>query len=256
MVAVARDSAGGERLRSEERESAARESAARDPLELLTADLSSQEEVRRLAHEVERRYGRLDVLLNNAGTFTRERHETPEGVELQLAVNYLAPFLLTNLLLPLLRISAPARIVTVASMEHRLGRIRFADLQLERSYRGSRAYRQSKLATILFTRELARRLEGTGVTANAVHPGVAYTKLVHRISPLSRLVKGFLKTPEEAAEGPVHLATSPEVEGVSGRYFRGTRESRPSRRARDPETARRLWSVSEELTGLASGARA
>lgn len=218
--------------------------------ELLLADLGSQAQVRALASRVEEATPRLDVLVNNAGTFTRRRRTTEDGVERQLAVNYLAPFLLTNLLRPLLAESSPARIVNVSSMEHRLGRIRFSDLQLEHGYSGGRAYRQSKLAGLLFTRELARRLRGTGVVANAVHPGVAYTKLVDRISRLSRLVRPLLKTPEEAAEGPVHLATSPEVEGVSGRYFRGTREVCPARRARDPATARRLWRRTEELVGL------
>lgn len=222
-----------------------------EQVDLLVADLASQDEVRELAARAGERYPRLDVLLHNAGVYEPERRTSPDGIELQLAVNYLAPFLLTQLLLPRLRASASSRIVTVSSMEHRLGRIHFSDLQLEEDYSGGRAYRQSKLATVLWTRELARRLVNSGVTANAVHPGVAFTKLVYRISRLSRLVRWFLKSPEEAAEGPVHLATSPDLEGVSGGYFRGTRRVRPSRRARDPAKARRLWRVSEELTGLA-----
>lgn len=238
------------RSRGREAREEIRRRAGSDEVHLLLADLASQDDVRELAGDVEERFDRLDVLIHNAGVYTSERRTSADGLELQLAVNYLAPFLLTRLLSPRLRQSAPARIVTVSSMEHRLGRIHFSDLQLEERYSGGRAYRQSKLATVLWTRELARRLEGTGVTANAVHPGVAFTKLVYRISSLSRLVKWFLKSPDEAAEGPVYLATSPEVEGVSGGYFRGTRRVRPSRRARDPEKARRLWRVSEELTGV------
>lgn len=220
-------------------------------VELLLADLSSLGSLRDLSAEVERRAEHLDVLLHNAGTFGRRRRESPDGFEMQFAVNYLAPFYLTRLLLPVLQRSAPSRVVVVSSMEHRLGRIHFDDLQLARRYSGGRAYRQSKLATVLFAGEAARRFEGTGVTVNAVHPGVAYTGLVDRISSLSRLVKWALKTPEEAALGPVHLALASELDGVSGRYFRGTRETLPARRGRDPDAAARLWRVSEALTGLA-----
>lgn len=246
VLMVCRD----ERRGREARDAVAERSGSPD-VELLLADLSSLQAIRGLSAEVERRAERLDVLLHNAGTFGRRRRESPDGVELQLAVNYLAPFYLTHLLFSLLRRSAPSRVVVVSSMEHRLGRMHFDDLQLSRRYSGGRAYRQSKLATVLFTREAARRFEGTGVTINAVHPGVAYTGLVDRISSLSRLVKWALKTPEEAALGPVHLALSPELEGVSGRYFRGTRETLPARRGRDPEAAARLWRMSEALTGLA-----
>lgn len=242
--------AGRTRERGQAAVATVRERATGPKPELLLADLSEQSEVRELASRVRDVTRRLDVLINNAGTYSRSRRTTDDGTELQLAVNYLAPFLLTRLLLPLLEESAPSRVVTVSSMEHRIGRIRFDDLQLEEGYSGGRAYRQSKLATVMFTRELARRLRGTGVAANAVHPGVAYTKLVDRISKLSRLIKFALKSPEEAAEGPVHLAVAPELEGVSGRYFRGTREVCPSRRARDPEAARRLWRRTEELVGL------
>lgn len=219
-------------------------------VELLLADLSSQEEIRVLAARIEERIPRLDALLHNAGTFMRERRESVDGIEMQLAVNFLAPFLLTRLLLPFLERSAPSRVVVVSSMEHRLGRIHFDDLQLAQRYSGGKAYRQSKLATVLFTREAARRLAGTGVTVNAVHPGVAYTGLVDSISRLSRLVTWALKTPEEAARGPVHLALAPELEGRSGSYFRSTRVTRPAARARDEHAAGRLWEVAEQLTGL------
>lgn len=251
VLMVARDAERGESARREvEAAVAGRGGATAGSAEVLLADLSSRSEIRDLARTVGRRTDRLDALVNNAGVYAKERRVSPDGLELQFAVNYAAPYLLSRLLLPLLRESAPSRIVNVASMEHRLGRIRFDDLQLSRGYRPARAYRQSKLAVVLFTRELARRIEGSGVTANAVHPGVVYTKLVHTISPLARLVKWILKSPAEGAEGPVFLATAPEVEGVNGAYFRGTRRTDPSRRARDPEKARRLWRRTEVLVGL------
>ncbi|MDT8368983.1 MAG: SDR family oxidoreductase [Longimicrobiales bacterium] len=226
------------------------ERTGNEDVELLLADLSSQADLRALAKRIEALTPRLDVLLHNAGTFMRDRRESADGIEMQLAVNYLAPFLLTRLLHPLLERSAPSRVVVVSSMEHRLGRIDFDDLQLARRYSGGKAYRQSKLATVLFTREAAKRFEGTGVTVNAVHPGVAYTGLVDSISRLSRLVTWALKTPDEAARGPVHLALAREIAGRSGVYHRGSRVTRPAARARDDRAAERLWEVSERLTGL------
>lgn len=221
-------------------------------VELLVADLSSQRQIREAAAEFHVRYGRLDVLINNAGILTRKRRLTEDGLELQFAVNHLAPFLLTHLLLDLLEASSPARIVTVSSEAHRAGRIDFADLQGERSYRGLRAYRQSKLANILFTRELARRLQGRGVTANAVHPGVVATGLLFSGWRIARLVRPLLRDPARGAEPSAYLALSPEVAGVSGGYFVDHRPVEPSARAKDPETAKRLWEVSEELV-LGSG---
>ncbi len=216
---------------------------------LAVADLASLAEVRALAARIRDREPRLDGLINNAGIFTRTREVTEEDHERQLAVNYLAPFVLCHELLPLVRAWAPARIVNVASEEHRLGRIHFEDPELERGYRGSRAYRQSKLALVLFTRELARRLAGTGVTVNAVHPGVVYTDLVRTISPLARLVRWLLRSPEDGAGPLVRLATAPELAAVTGAYFRRWRRVQPARRARDPATARRLWNLTERLSG-------
>jgi NAD(P)-dependent dehydrogenase (short-subunit alcohol dehydrogenase family) len=217
-------------------------------VETAIADLASQREVRHLADEIRTRFGRLDVLINNAGVITKTRELTEDGLERQFAVNHLAPFLLTRLLLPLLTESAPSRIITVASEAHREGRIDFDDLQGARSYRALRAYRQSKLANVLFTRELARRLQGTGVTANALHPGVVVSKLLFGGWKIAKLARPFLKTPEEGAETVVYLALSPDVAGVSGQYFIDCRPAEPSRRAQDPEATRRLWEVSEELT--------
>lgn len=217
-------------------------------VDLLVADLSSQRQIREAAAEFRERYERLDVLLHNAAVLPRERRVGEDGLELQFAVNHLAPFLLTELLLDLLRASAPSRVVVVASEAHREGRIDFSDLQGERSYHRLRAYRQSKLANILFTRELSRRLQGSGVTVNAVHPGVVNTGLLFSGWRIARLVRPFLRTPAEGAAELVYLALSPEVTGVSGRYFVDRRPREPSARARDPEVAKELWSVSEALT--------
>jgi NAD(P)-dependent dehydrogenase (short-subunit alcohol dehydrogenase family) len=217
-------------------------------VELLIADLSSQRQIRAVAAEFRARHDRLDVLINNAAVLTRERRLTEDGLELQFAVNHLAPFLLTQLLLDLLKRSSPARIITVSSEAHREGRIDVADLQGARSYRGLRAYRQSKLANILFTRELSRRLKGSGVTANAAHPGAVATRLLFTGWRIARLVRPFLRKPARGAEPSVYLALSPEVAGVSGRYFVDHRPVEPSSRACDPEAAKRLWEISVELT--------
>lgn len=243
VLLVARDASKGAGVRDEivQQDGAA---------ELLVADLASGDQIRRLATEVRSRLSRLDVLVNNAAAFTRHRRVTQEGLEYQFSVNYLAQFRLAVRLLPLLRQTGPSRIINVASMEHFLGRIHFEDLQLESGYRGSRAYRQSKLAVVLFTRELARRLGASGVCVNAVHPGVVHTPLVQRINPLSRLVRPFLLTPRAGAESLTYLATAAGLETVAGRYFHRTRCVEPARRARDGATQRRLWQVTEELTGL------
>lgn len=218
------------------------------------ADLSDMTQVRRLAREVLETFPRLHVLVNNAGAFFLRRQESVDGFEMTLAVNHLAPFLLTNLLLDALRAGAPARIVNVASAAHHDGRIHFEDLQLRRGYNGWKAYAQSKLANVLFTYELARRLAGTGVTVNALHPGWVATRIGDNNGLLARLALRIARltalSPEEGAEGIVYLAASPEVEGVTGRYFVRTREARSSRLSYDEETARRLWDASLALTAL------
>jgi NAD(P)-dependent dehydrogenase (short-subunit alcohol dehydrogenase family) len=194
------------------------------------ADLSSLGEVRALAEQILLDRDRLDVLVNNAGVIVGERQESEDGYELTFAVNHLAHFLLTSLLLPLLRDSAPARIVNVASAGQ--SPIDFDDVMLERGYDGMRAYTQSKLAQIMFTFDLDERLRGTGVTVNALHPAsFGYT----------------MSTVREGAEATVRLATSPELEGVTGRYFDGTREARANRQAYEEEARKRLWTLSEEL---------
>ena len=218
--------------------------------ELLVADLSSGAGVRSLAAQTLQHTDRLDVLVNNAGVFTRNYTPTAEGLETQFAVNHLAPFLLTNLLRDLLMKSAPARVVTVSSEAHKRGQIRFDDLHGERNYSGMRAYSQSKLANLLFNRELARRFGGTGVTANALHPGVIGTQLLFTGFAPIRLLRPFLKTPDAGARTSVFLAVAPAVERLTGLYFVDFEPARPSQAARDDGAARRLWRISAELTGM------
>lgn len=217
------------------------------------ADLSSQAEVRRLASEVLAAYPRLDVLVNNVGGFWATRHITADGLEHTFAVNHLAGFLLTDLLLDRLKASAPARIVTVSSGAQSMGRIDFDDLQGERGYSGQQAYNASKLANVIFTYELARRLAGTGVTANVLHPGVTRTAFgAEDPSPfwafMIPVVRPFMKTPAKGAETPIYLASSPEVEGVTGTYFANRRPKTSNKAAYDTAAAARLWQVSEQLT--------
>jgi NAD(P)-dependent dehydrogenase (short-subunit alcohol dehydrogenase family) len=229
-----------------------KESIGSSSLELLVADLSSQAEIRRLAAEFQNKHDRLDVLVNNAGVFLRQRSITPDGIETTFAVNHLAYFLLTRLLLDTLKRSTPARIVNVSSRAHTSATINFDDLQGEREYGGWRAYCQSKLANILFTYELARMVEGSsGVTVNCLHPGVIATGLLRSVPRILHLpLRILLSTPETGAETSVYLAASPEVEGVTGKYFVKKRAVASSAESQNPETARRLWNVSEQLTGL------
>jgi NAD(P)-dependent dehydrogenase (short-subunit alcohol dehydrogenase family) len=219
------------------------------------ADVSAQAEVRRLAGEVLGAYPRLDVLVNNVGGFWATRHVTVDGLEHTFAVNHLAPFLLTGLLLHRLKASAPARVVTVSSGAHSKGRIDFEDLQGERGYSGPRAYGQSKLANVMFTYELSRRLDGTGVTATVLEPGVVRTAFGaedpapwHRL--LLPLVRPFMKSPERGAATAVYLGSSSEVDGVTGRYFANRRPRSSSRDSYDTVAAARLWRISEQLVGM------
>ncbi|MGH0028166.1 MAG: SDR family oxidoreductase [Myxococcota bacterium] len=231
-------------------------------VDVLLADLSSLAEVRKLADSFLAGYPALHVLVNNAGVVHTERRVTVDGFEATFAVNHLAYFLLTNLLLDRLRQSAPARIVNVASDAHAFGSMDWDDLQSERAFggplpfvSGMRVYGRSKLANILFNTELARRLEGSGVTANCLHPGMVRTGLGQNNGGIAATVAGLLMlplalSPARGAETSIYLASSPEVEGVSGRYFAKKREARLSRDARDTDAARRLWDISAELVGL------
>ncbi len=218
-------------------------------------DLAVQRDVRHVAAEILAAHPRIHLLVNNAGVVNLKRETTPDGIEAMLAVNHLAPFLLTRLLLERLRASAPARVVNVASEGHRMVRgMRWDDLGFERRFSWWRAYCQSKLANLLFTEELARKLEGSGVTANSLHPGAVATGLGANNGWVSRLVvpllRPFFRTPEQGAATSLHVATAPELDGVTGRYFADCREARPGRGAQDPAAARRLWEASEQLTGL------
>jgi len=246
--------------RSEERARAAMEEIATDTgndnLHLVLCDLSRQAQIRAAAQEITERFDRLDVLVNNAGVYLTDFVLTVDQLEKTWAVNHLGYFLLTNLLLDLLKASAPARIVNVASDAHRDATIDFDNLNGEQGYNWYTAYGQSKLANVLFTRELARRLEGTGVTANALHPGVVASEIWNRnadwVSWLVRLFTPFFRSPQKGAETAVYLATSPEVAGVSGRYFKDCQEKRPAEVAQDEAVARRLWAVSEAQVGDAT----
>jgi NAD(P)-dependent dehydrogenase (short-subunit alcohol dehydrogenase family) len=220
-------------------------------VDVLKADLASQASVRALAAEVLERYPRLDVLVNNAGAVFETRQESPDGVELTWALNHVAPFLLTELLLDRLKASAPARVVTTTSDAHKGAQIPWDDLNGEQSYgtRGFRRYGQSKLANILFTAELARRLEGTGVTANCFHPGTVATGFNRNNGALMRVVmtaiRPFLRKPEKGAETLVWLVDSDEAASENGGYFIDCKRAQPEPAARDMESARRLWDVTE-----------
>ncbi len=225
-----------------------------EKIELMLTDLAVQAEVRRLVEEFEERHDRLDVLVNNAGVIQSRRTETPDGIETTLAINHLAPFLLTNLLLDLLKKSAPSRIITVSSGAERSGKIDFDDLQSEKRYRAFPVYGMTKLANIMFTFELAGCLEGTGVTANCLHPGSVNTNFAeNNRSPftlLFRAFKPFMRSPEKGADTVVYLAASPEVEGMSGKYLVDRKVTSASDEAYDESVRKRLWEASKELTGL------
>jgi retinol dehydrogenase-12 len=218
------------------------------------ADLASLEQVRALAGRLAG-LERIDVLINNAGLVLGERRITPDGLEHVFALNHLAPFLLTNLLLPKLTGSAPARVVTVTSDAHSAARLDLSDPNLEHGWDSWRSYANSKLANILFTRELARRLDGTGVTANCAHPGVVRTGFGQESRPLLKLgitiARPFKLSPERGADTIVYLASSPEVAGQTGGYYVKRQRREPSAAARDDTLARELWELSEKMTGLA-----
>ena len=227
-------------------------------VDAFAADMSSQTQVRRLAREVIDTYPRLDVLVNNVGGFWATRRVTADGLEHTFAVNHLAGFLLTDLLLDRLKASAPARIVTVSSGAHTMGTMNFAELQGAHGYSGPQAYNQSKLANVMFTYELARRLDGSGVTATVLHPGVVRTGFAAEdpaamwqvFLPLMRL---FLKAPAKGAATSIYLASSPEVEGVTGTYFANSKPKTSSSASHDQAAATRLWRISVDLVTRTAG---
>jgi NAD(P)-dependent dehydrogenase (short-subunit alcohol dehydrogenase family) len=251
VVMVCRNQAKGEAVRDE-----IRAQSGNDAVDLLLADLSSQQAIRQLVATFRQRYTRLHVLINNAGALAFRRRETVDGLEMTFALNQLAPFLLTNLLLDVLKASVPARIVNVSSAAHAIGSLNMQDLQSTQGYRSMRAYGQSKLALVLFTYELARRLEGTGVTANCLHPGFVATNFAQdNLSPLIRpLAKlAFLAgiSPEEGAKTSLYLASSPDVEGVTGKYFVKNAPKQSTAVSYNETLQQQLWEECARLVHLA-----
>jgi NAD(P)-dependent dehydrogenase (short-subunit alcohol dehydrogenase family) len=248
VLMLCRDRVRGEAVRSQ-----IIHATGNGAVELLLADLSSQQQMRTVAAQVLDQYSALHVLVNNAGVYLGKRTLTVDGLETTFAVNHLAYFLLTNLLLGRLKESAPSRIVNVSSSAHEGADIDFGDLQSERRYRGMRAYGQSKLANLMFTYELARRLAGSGVTVNAVHPGLVATTWGSAGIPLLRagirLYHPFMLTPEQGADTVIYLASSSAVAGVSGAYFVKRAAVRSSPASYYETLQQRLWEMSAELTG-------
>ena len=251
VVMVSRNKVKGEEAQNE-----IKEKSGNDAIDLMLADLSSQESIRQLAENFQQHYEQLHVLINNAGVVNLTRRETSDEYEMMFAVNYLAPFLLTNLLLEKLKASAPARIINVSSDSHEAGYIEMEDLQSEKQYKFMRSYGQSKLAVVLFTYELARRLQGTGVTANCLHPGFVATNIgqngVGSIGRgITKLIFSMLGiSPEEGAKTSIYLASSPEIEGVTGKYFVKSIPVRSAPISYDETLQRQLWEESAKLVNL------
>jgi|SRR5581483_4051086 len=246
VVMICRDQKKGEAVRSE-----IQESSGNDSIALLLADLSSQASIYHLAKQCQDRYPQIHVLVNNAGVALTQRSVTIDGIETTFAVNVLAPFLLSNLLLDQLKAGAPARIINVASAIQRP--LNFEDLQHEKHYNGRQMYGQTKSALILLSYELARRLQGTGVTANCLHPGVVSTDLARDVSLAARLfLRLFASSPEKGAATSIYLASSPDVEGVTGKYFSRSREVRSSQGTYDEAASLRFWDICVQLTGASA----
>lgn len=254
VIMTSRDRAKGEAALAD-----VRSRSGRQDVELMLADFGSFASTRQLAADFKAKHQRLDVLVNNAGAIMTTRSETADGFETTFGVNHLGYFLLTNLLLDTIKASAPARIVNVASRAHLRSEMDFDDLNSRQGrYSAMTTYARSKLANVLFTYELARRLEGTGVTANCLHPGVVRTGFGKNNSGYAKLLfqafqivaRPWLLSPEKGAATSIHVASSPEVEGVTGKYFADCRETPSSPASYDEAAQRKLWEVSEELCGL------
>ncbi|HXF41883.1 MAG TPA: SDR family oxidoreductase [Blastocatellia bacterium] len=245
VVMVCRDAGRTEKALSE-----IKRKSASDRVELMICDLASQKSIRRFADEFKQQHDRLDVLVNNAGVFLRQRSLTEDGIESTFAINHLGYFLVTNLLLDLMKKSAPSRVVNVASTAHKYGKLDVNAWPTGREYSAFAAYANSKLANVLFTYQLARRLEGTGVTANCLHPGAVASNLFRGLpAVLEALIRLVTISPERGARTSIYLASSPDVQGISGKYFARRRPEKSSEASYDLEAARRLWEVSEEVTG-------
>lgn len=231
-----------------------KEKTRNNNIELFVADLSSIKEIKRVAEEIIKAFPRIDVLVNNAGAINKEKIVTVDGYETTFATNHLAYFLLTNLLLDNLKASPKARIVSVASQAAKMGEINFEDLQFEKKYSSWKAYAQSKLASIMFTYELSRRLEGSNITANCLHPGVVKTNFAKDLNGISgfffKKMSGFLRTAEKGAETIIWLASSKEVQGVSGKYFNDMKEIKSNKQSYDTEVQQRLWEISDKLCNI------
>ncbi len=221
-------------------------------VDLILCDLSSQKEIRNFVAEFQKKYKNLHVLINNAGVMKKQGAISIDGYEMNFAVNHLAPFLLTNLLLEILKLSAPSRIINVSSAAHRMAKLNFDDLQSKnKKMRLMSIYGNSKLALMLVSYELSRRLEGTGVTVNTVHPGMIDTNLGRDMSKFSqKFGKGLFKKPEVGAETSIYLASSPEVEGITGKYYTKKEQKQSSKECYDEENAKKLWKITEEMTRL------
>ena len=249
VVLVARDSTKGRQTQQE-----ITRQSGNEHIDLLLADLSSQQEVRKLGSEFKTKYQHLHVLVNNAGAVFSKRQTTVDGLEMTFALDHLAYFLLTNLLLETVKASAPARIINISSQGQGIGKINFDDLQGEKSYGlfGFTAYAQAKLANVMFTYELARRLQGTGVTVNAVGPGTVSTNFGVSnkgiFGALTKFATRSAKTPADAAKTAIRLASAPEMQNETGKFYYNEREIRSSKLSHNVATQKRLWDVSEELT--------
>jgi NAD(P)-dependent dehydrogenase (short-subunit alcohol dehydrogenase family) len=248
LVLICRNRERGEELVGE------LQGAGNSVVDLMVADLESQAQIRKLAADFLATGRPLHVLMNNAGVFNMKRALTSDGLEEVFAVNHLAYFMLTLLLLERIKESAPARIINISSDLHQRATIKFDDLGGERSYGGMSSYGQSKLGNVLFTYELARRLAGSGVTVNCVHPGAVATNLANHnggvVGAAWKVLSAFTKSPDVGARTQVYLASSPELEGVTGRYFIDSKEARSSAESHDTAVARRLWDISAQMTGL------
>jgi NAD(P)-dependent dehydrogenase (short-subunit alcohol dehydrogenase family) len=250
VVMVSRDQQRGEKALSEVKTVSGNEN-----VELVLTDLSSQKSIRELVEHFKEKYKRLDLLMNNAGVMVKDRRLTEDGIESTFAINHLAYFLLTNLLLDVIKESSPARIINVTSNGHKVGAMDLDNLNAEKSYNDQLIYCQSKLANVLFTYELARKLVGTGVTVNCLHPGIVKSNfgrdgsMFYRFL-LTTVLRPFMISPETGAETSIYLATSPEVEEVSGKYFVKKKAVKSSKKTYDLELAQKLWEISAKMTQL------
>ena len=220
-------------------------------LDFMHCNLASFESIRQFAKEFKAKYNKLHILINNAGIWESKRNLSEDGIEMNFAVNHLAPFLLTHLLLDTIKKSAPARIINVASNAHKYSKMNFPDLEFEKKYSSMKSYSQSKLANILFTKKLSQQLHGSGVTANSLHPGVVKTNLFDKMPGFMVKIMGlFMISPVKGAQTTIYLATSPDVEKTSGEYFSESKRKKPSSEALRQDVADKLWGISEKYVGI------